>query len=155
MKRSAPQNATLDGPAGDPIASLPPEQLAALECLGRGDTVTSAAAAAGVSRETVHRWLRENWAFQAALNAVRAEMRDATEQRLLAVAKDAADNLLTAVQSGSLTASLAVLRGTGFLSGKPALVGPQDPAVVAEDAEMAEAQRRRAQELQRLMSAVL
>ena len=36
-------------------------------------TVTAALAAAGVDRTTVHRWLREDHAFQAAWNRIRRE----------------------------------------------------------------------------------
>ena len=42
-----------------------------VEQLAVGATVVSAAEAAGISRETVHRWNREDWAFQAAVNRAR------------------------------------------------------------------------------------
>ena len=59
-----PQNAT-------PQAELSPQQVLAIEQLAVGATVVSAAEAAGISRETVHRWNREDWAFQAAVNRAR------------------------------------------------------------------------------------
>ena len=53
------------------------------ELLG-GSTVTSAAKAAGVDRSTVHRWLREDFTFQASLNAARRDMQREVGHRLLA-----------------------------------------------------------------------
>ena len=58
-----PHNTSLD-------AELSPSQLVAVEQLAVGATVIRAAEAAGVGRETVHRWSRENLAFQAAVNGV-------------------------------------------------------------------------------------
>jgi hypothetical protein len=56
---------------------LTPEQDAAVAALLAGRTVTDAAAATGVDRTTVHRWLKKDFAFQAALNLGRRESRDA------------------------------------------------------------------------------
>ena len=74
-----PQNAT-------PQAELSPQQVRTIEQLAIGVTVVRAAEVAGVSRETVHRWSREDWTFQAALNRARSELQEAVERRLLAVA---------------------------------------------------------------------
>jgi hypothetical protein len=74
-------------------AALSPSQSAALEKLSQGDTLTAAAQAAGVAQETVHRWLRQDFAFQTALNRFRAELREATERRLLVIAHSAANSL--------------------------------------------------------------
>jgi hypothetical protein len=52
--------------------SLPPAQTQALASLLRGETVTAAAAAANVARETVHRWLRDDPIFQAEWNRGKA-----------------------------------------------------------------------------------
>ena len=54
-----------------------------LEALTAGATVTAAAAAARVDRVTVHRWLRDDFAFQAAFNRARRDLRSAAEARLL------------------------------------------------------------------------
>ena len=65
-------------------------QLTAMEALLTGSTVTCAASVAGVARTTVHRWLRQDWDFQAELNRLKREVRDATEMRLLSAAESAA-----------------------------------------------------------------
>ena len=68
MKRDeTPQNATPE--------SLSPAQIAAVGAMLAGKTITDAAADAGVDRATVHRWGREDFAFQAAINAGRRELR--------------------------------------------------------------------------------
>ena len=48
---------------------LEADQAAALDLLLSGQTVTAAAAAVGVARETVSRWRNTDPAFQAAYNA--------------------------------------------------------------------------------------
>ena len=60
-------------PAEDP-PDLPPVQLRALASLARGSSVTDAAGAAEVDRTTLHRWLREDTAFQAAWNSLRRDI---------------------------------------------------------------------------------
>src|SRR4051794_37203961 len=67
-------------PAGPP--ALPPHQERAVATLLSGATVTAAAERAGVSRQTVHRWLAEDPAFIAEYNRGRREMADAVKQAL-------------------------------------------------------------------------
>jgi len=124
-----PQNAT-------PRVDLTPQQALAVEQLVLGATVVNAATAAGVSRETVHRWSREDWAFQAAVNRARHELQDAMERRLLALADRAMANVAEAVESGNLKASLTVLKGLGVLSGVQPGLCSDDPALLAEEAEL-------------------
>jgi hypothetical protein len=69
----SPQNATPDGDG------LKLNQTIALEHLFAGKTVTKAAEAAGVDRTTVHRWLREDWAFQAAYHRTQRDYRREVE----------------------------------------------------------------------------
>ncbi len=57
-------NATDKGESHD----LPPTQERVVAALITGSTVTRAAELAGVDRTTVHRWLRDDWDFQAPLN---------------------------------------------------------------------------------------
>ncbi len=106
----APQNATL---------SLTGLQLQAIELLLRGETVTAVAATIGVSRETVHRWLKDDLVFVAAINAGKAELQQAATARLIGVWAKAADNVAQAVERGNLKASLIVLRGFGGIGLAP------------------------------------
>ncbi|MGE3842880.1 MAG: helix-turn-helix domain-containing protein [Vicinamibacterales bacterium] len=121
-----------------PEAELSTPQLAAVAQLAQGATVTRAAEAAGVSRETVHRWSRENLDFQAAVNGVRRELQDAVNRRLLAVAERAMTNVAEAVEQGDLRASLSVLKGLGVFGGHLPSVGSDDPKVLAEDEALKE-----------------
>ena len=117
--------------------SLDPQQVAALGCLLTGNTVTEAARSSGVSRETVHRWLREDFEFQAAYNRGRFELMQAIGTHLLATAHRAAANVAKAIEEGDLRASLAVLRGLGSLAGKGPVCGTDDPQVLREESEIA------------------
>ncbi len=57
-------------------------QVNALAALVAGKNVTQAAEIAEVDRTTVHRWLREDWDFQAALNQERRDLMKAVEGKL-------------------------------------------------------------------------
>lgn len=148
------QNATLN----EDSEALSPDQIKALELLLSGETVSAAAKAVGIDRSTVHRWLREDFEFQAALNRKKRELADAVQTRLLTVADKAAEVVGNAVHNGDLSASLAVLRGTGALSGTPVRPGPEDPAVLRENAqvereesELLRTERKSSHELRRLI----
>ena len=105
------QKVTPKGTTGDAERDLTTAQTVAVVRLASGDTVTAAAEAAGVARESVHRWMGDDPVFLAALNTARTEVRDAAERRLLNVAGQASANLQRAVADGNLQASIAVLRG--------------------------------------------
>jgi len=117
---------------------LPPQQIRALVALLGGARITAAAEASGVDRTTVHRWLREDWHFQAALNRGRRELKDAIEARLLCLAEQAAETVEQAIQRGDSRAALSLLKGLGLLGKQPIAVGTDDP-----DALQAEAARRK------------
>ena len=129
-----PQNAT----------ELTPQQILAVAQLTIGATVVSAAQAAGVSRETVHRWSREDWTFQAAVNRARRDLQEAVKRRLLVVAEKAMSNVADAVDKGNLSASLSVLKGLGVFNGVAPRLGSDDPDVLAEEATLRERETRSA-----------
>src|SRR5438046_1747190 len=70
MSNRMQQNAT-------PAGTLSGTQERALTMLLSGKSITDAATAAEVDRTTVHRWLKEDFGFQAALNRGRRELREA------------------------------------------------------------------------------
>ena len=130
------------------VHDLSSRQTRVLSALLAGATITSAAKTAAVDRTTVHRWLREDFAFQAACNRLRRELQRELEARLERAVRAAAETVCAAVEAGDLRASLAVLRGTGVLSGARPAIGPEDAAEL-ENETQAEAEGRVAARLLR------
>ncbi len=128
-----PQNAT----EKEGREALTPQQIAALERLLAGETVKAVAEAVKIDRSTLHRWLREDFEFQAALNRGKRELALSVQARLLSITHKAAQTVEKAVDEGSLIASLAVLKGTGALSRMPVTTGSDNPEVLRQNAELA------------------
>ena len=116
------------------VENLSPSQEKALAVLLAGKTVTDAAAAAEVDRTTVHRWLKDDFGFQAALNRNRRELREAMQARLMGLAEKAAECVERSIEGFNSKTALALLKGMGFLSGTPAKIGSDDPERLAEKA---------------------
>ncbi len=104
-------------------------QRRAIGRMASGESATAAAAAAGVHRQTVHRWLREDPAFRAAFHAWQAAAAEHARARLLALADAAVTTVAAAVANGDTRTALAVLKGQGLLV--PPTPGPTDPDQVA------------------------
>ncbi len=121
---------------------LRPDQLVALGRLIGGASVTEAAKSAGCSRETIHRWLKNDFVFLATLNRMKHELQDSIDAQLLAISGRATETVAKAVAGGDLKASLQVLRGTGMLSGDRARAGSEDPNHLKDDLEFAEEKDR-------------
>ena len=115
--------------ATDATIELKPAQEAALEALLLGDSITGAAAAAGVDRSTIHRWKKEP-EFIAAFNRARKEQVDAFACRLWKLSEKAFSTLETALDSGDVRAAMTVIREFGRL---PTDIGSADPAKVRQD----------------------
>jgi len=120
------------------IDALSPSQEKALAVLLTGKPVTDAAAAAGVDRTTVHRWLKEDFGFQAALNRARRELREAMTAKLMALAEKAAEAVERSIDEGDGKTALALLKGLGLLTGEPPKVGSDDPQDLADGAAQKE-----------------
>jgi hypothetical protein len=99
-----------------------------------GQTITAAASAAGVERITVHRWLREDFAFQAAWNRDRRELRRETYAHLERLAVKATDCLEKAIDGGDVKAAMEIVKGMGILA--PGKIGSGDPGELAAEAEV-------------------
>jgi hypothetical protein len=99
---------------GEKTYELAADQLAALDQLLAGKTVTEAAAAVGVARETVSRWRNSDAAFQAAYNAALQSVYEAGQARLLDARAKALDRLAGLIDSDdptiALKAAAALLR---------------------------------------------
>ncbi len=127
-----PQNAT----QSEEREVLAPQQINALERLLAGETITAAAGAVKVDRGTVHRWMREDFMFQAALNRMRRELIEAVQARLLKVAYKAAEVVENEVDQGNLAAALVILKRLG-LSGTAVSPGSENPEVLKENTQLA------------------
>ena len=64
---------------------LRPDQLTVLELLIAGESITKAAKTTGCSRETIHRWLKNDFVFLATLNRMKHELQDSINAQLLAI----------------------------------------------------------------------
>ena len=131
-------------------ADLPPQQIQALSALLTGAAITAAAEAAKVERATVHRWLRDDWAFQAAYNGLRRDFRREAEARIDQIALMAVEAVAAAIEAGDVRAALAVLRSAGVLSGRQPEIGPECADEVAEEAEVAARERSSSLKLRRI-----
>ncbi len=119
-------NGDADGMTGQTDDGLSPEQATALERLLAGATVTEAARATGRNRSTVYRWLKNDFAFQAAWNARRAEVRDSSEAGLLKLLPKAMRVLESTLDGNDVQTALAILKGCGLLRGRPIQIGSGD-----------------------------
>ena len=127
-----------DGAAARP--ALTPQQELAVDLLAGGKTVTEAAAAVGVARQTVSEWLNRSAVFRAGLNERRQELWTANTDRLRALLPEAVEALageLRAADGGDrLKAAALVLRSCGAY-GLAAPLAPTDP----EEIELADRER--------------
>ena len=108
---TAPQ--TVAAPDG-----LSTQQIAALDALLGGSSVTDAAVAAGVARCTVHDWLRKNFAFQPALNRGRKDLRQAVLHRLERIANNATECIDKAIQGGDVKAAIEIVKRLDFFTSR-------------------------------------
>jgi hypothetical protein len=112
-------------------AALSPVQVTVLAALLSGSTVTDAAAAAGVDRVTVHRWLAGDVAFQAAWNEGRAELLAHVRIGLLKIGQAAVECCRKAIDGGDARIALEVLKGLGTLA--PPNIGSANPKMLAAE----------------------
>jgi len=111
-----------------------PSKERVIEGLVGGKSITAAAKAGKVSRQTVHRWLRDDFEFQAELNSARADLRVETENRLFALAIEAIGAVENAIQQGDASVGLSILKGLGLLPGKPRDEGSESPSALRSQA---------------------
>jgi hypothetical protein len=105
---------------------LSPAQAQAIELLLLGHTDSDMAARLDRDRATIAQWRTAHPLFQATLARRRAEMWEAPQHKLLALALKAVENLGQAIDGGDVPASLALLKCLGLWGVAPVL-GEQDP----------------------------
>jgi hypothetical protein len=113
-------------------------QYVAITALSGGCTITQAANDAGVSRETVSRWLNHDPAFQAELNRCRAVMLQELDDGLRAMTAQAMETLENLMGASThpelqLKAALAVLH---LADGTRRRIGPKTEAAVRAEAQL-------------------
>jgi hypothetical protein len=138
-----PRNRTRERDIEEAPRTLDPIQLTVLEALLAGRTITDAAAAVGVSRTTVHRWLKDDYLFRAEVNAARHALRQMALARLDALCERSIEVLRGALDQASDTrVALEVLKGCGVLGGDRA-IGTSD-ADLLESEEQSDTKERKA-----------
>ncbi len=116
--------------SGDaPPEELSATQITALAGLLAGKSVVDAAEAAGVGRTTIYKWLRNDFAFQAAVNRGRRGLRQSVALRVEQLAADAAECVAQAVRNGNVKAAMEILRRTDMLA--PPKIGSDDEEQLA------------------------
>jgi transposase-like protein len=129
------RNRTLSTTPPASTSALEPNQTVVFEALLAGKSVTEAAERADVNRTTVHRWLREDFSFQAQLNGARLVLRDAALTRMDALAEQALEVLRESLTTGSdARVAIEILKGAGLLGG--------DRRIGSTNAEILEGENR-------------
>lgn len=107
-------------------AELSVRQEQTLCLLIAGEGVSTVAKSVQVSRQTVHRWLRDP-TFSARLAARRNDFRRELEMNIEEIASGAIENIGRAVSAGNVVVSLSVVKGLGLLNGVMAYAGSEVP----------------------------
>jgi transposase-like protein len=100
--------------------NLAAHQQATLELLVTGKSIAETARSAGVSRMTIHRWLKHDPVFRAAYNQWHEQLRESCRSRLQAMTDKAADALEKALEAGDARSALQLLKGMGMIKERPA-----------------------------------
>jgi hypothetical protein len=107
-------------------------QHTALRALGAGQTIVAAADSAGVTRNTVTRWIRSCPEFRAAFNAWQQALIESTQARLLRTAEAAAAVVDQAIQAGDAKLALNLLKHMQL--GRAAITpGPTDLTLAKDE----------------------
>lgn len=128
MTQPHPMNGNITNGAGD---TLTPSQVAALKALLRGSSVTAAAQAAGVSRQTCSEWRNRNPTFVAAMNASRLDIWRHVQDRLRALVGNSLDLLEAELANGDVDTAKAILVAAGSLN--LSTIGESNPVLVARE----------------------
>lgn len=121
------------------VKRLTAKQVLALEGLLRGESIVSAAAGAGVTRQALHNWLNDDH-FKAELDAAQRQMVNAAVRKLAALLDKSVSEVDRLIEGGEdeavrLRAALAVpamlrdLREHGDLAERIALLEAADAAM--------------------------
>jgi hypothetical protein len=102
--------------------TLKPMQIKVAELLTQGESVTSAASLAGCTRQSVHRWLNEDVAFNGLVASLKNEQLEATRNSIRTSAVRAVDVIVDLMDNSTndavrLSAAKELLASSGVLGG--------------------------------------
>jgi len=90
-------------------------QRATLDLLLLGKSIAETARSAGVSRMTIHRWLKNDPVFRAAYNEWQEQSQESCRSRLQALTDKATDALEKALEAGDARSAVQLLKGMGMI----------------------------------------
>jgi hypothetical protein len=117
------------------------EQESAVDLLLTGKSDREVGEMVGVSRWTIQQWRTGHPVFMNTLQQRRAEVWGTTGERLRSLMSKAVDNLATAIEGGSLKASIELLKVTGMYGGVVNVLGDTDPEKIIRTMAAAQVQR--------------
>jgi AcrR family transcriptional regulator len=120
------------------VTSLAGNQMTVLDLLRLGKSVADTARAAGISRMTIYRWLKDDAHFRAAYNQWMDEMAMSCRSRMMMMTEKALATIERAIDGGDARMAMQLLNGAGRFT----------PAIDA-DVEAADVERRRKLERKR------
>lgn len=108
--------AAVTPPLSEEMMGLSPRQQLALQALMAGKNITRAAFAAGVTRQTVHKWKSSEPRFAGAMAAWQMNTMTAAQAQLLEGAEEAVQTIADAVSSGDAYVAMQLLRSLGVMT---------------------------------------
>jgi len=105
---------------------LSPRQMAALKAFHSGSSLTDAAKAAGVTRQTLHRWRTQYHWFAEAMEVWEEGEMVIARSRLVDMADNAVDALAHAIEHGDARAAIMVLKSLRILRTYGPVKPPQE-----------------------------
>ncbi len=94
---------------------LSPKQEKVMDALVSGESISQAAGIGKVDRGTVHRWLKDDFVFQAEYNRRRLRLKEEMQMRLVRLADNATSVVEKAVDEGDTKTAIVVLAKLGIL----------------------------------------
>jgi hypothetical protein len=111
---------------GPGYAGLTEQQMLAMQALLTGQTLDEAAEESQTDLATLYQWLRGDYQFQAAMNRLAAERRQSIQHRLAQLSNRAAELVHHKIEHGHGRLAIKLLKGLGYLSGKPEVVHSEE-----------------------------
>jgi hypothetical protein len=124
------------------------QQHCALRFLAQGKSIAMTARLIGMTRATIHNWLRNDPQFIAAFNAWKNELRTSTQARLAVLWDKAVDVVEADISHGDGKMAMKLLTGMGMVA--PQKLDPEDPQEVVIQQEL----NRRRRELELKQAAI-